>query len=90
MEFARKLVNKDTRIGENLFLGYSPERENPGDKNFSYKKTPKIISGYTKNCKIIIKTIYDLFVKKTVLVEKIEEAELSKLLENLYRVLTLS
>ena len=89
LEFARKLVNKDTRISENLFLGYSPERENPGDKNFSYKKTPKIISGYTKNCKIIIKTIYDLFVKKTVLVEKIEEAELSKLLENLYRAVNI-
>ena len=42
-----------------------------------------------KNCKMIIKNIYELFVKKTVLVEKIEEAELSKLLENLYRAINI-
>ena len=47
-EFSQKLINKDTVIGKNLFLGYSPERENPGDNNFSYQKTPKVISGYSK------------------------------------------
>jgi len=88
-EFSKKLISKETVIGKNLFLGYSPERENPGDNNFSYQKTPKVISGYSKNCKMIIKNIYDLFVKKTVLVEKIEEAELSKLLENLYRAINI-
>ena len=50
----RKYVNKillknDLIIGKNIFVGYSPERENPGDKSFSYNKTPKVISGYTKN-----------------------------------------
>ena len=88
-EFAKKIIKKNINIGKNFFLGYSPERENPGDKNFSYKKTPKVISGYTKNCKIIVKNIYDLFVKKTVLVKNIEEAELSKLLENLYRAVNI-
>jgi UDP-N-acetyl-D-glucosamine dehydrogenase len=88
-ELTQKLLNKKTIIGKNLFIGYSPERENPGDKNFSYTKTPKVISGYTKNCKKIVKKIYDLFVKKTILVDKIEEAELSKLLENLYRAVNI-
>ena len=37
LEFAKKLNSEKFTIGEDLFLGYSPERENPGDKNFSYK-----------------------------------------------------
>ncbi|WP_435163202.1 nucleotide sugar dehydrogenase [Candidatus Pelagibacter bacterium nBUS_25] len=88
-EFGNKIIKKNFNLGKNLFLGYSPERENPGDKNFSYKSTPKVISGYSDNCKIIIKNIYNLFVKRTVLVNKIEEAELSKLLENLYRAVNI-
>jgi UDP-N-acetyl-D-glucosamine dehydrogenase len=88
-EFAKILVSKKFVIGENIFIGYSPERENPGDKNFSYKKTPKVISGYTDNCLLLIKIIYNFFVKKLVIVEKIEEAELSKILENLYRAVNI-
>ncbi len=88
-EFGKKIIKKNFYLGKNLFLGYSPERENPGDKNFSYRSTPKVISGYSDNCKLIIKSIYNLFVKKTVLVNKIEEAELSKLLENLYRAVNI-
>ena len=88
-EFGNKIIKKNFNLGKNLFLGYSPERENPGDKNFSYRSTPKVISGYSDNCKIIIKNIYNLFVKRTVLVNKIEEAELSKLLENLYRAVNI-
>lgn len=88
-EFTKILVSKKFIIGENIFIGYSPERENPGDKNFSYKKTPKVISGYTDNCLLLIKIIYNFFVKKLVVVEKIEEAELSKILENLYRAVNI-
>ncbi len=53
------------------------------------KKTPKVISGYTDNCLLLIKIIYNFFVKKLVVVEKIEEAELSKILENLYRAVNI-
>ncbi len=88
-EFGNKIKKKNFYFGKNLFLGYSPERENPGDKNFSYRSTPKVISGYSDNCKLIIKSIYNLFVKRTVLVNKIEEAELSKILENLYRAVNI-
>ena len=70
-------------------MGYSPERENPGDSRFSYLTTPKIVSGFTKNCKIIINHVYKVFVKKTIVVNRIEEAELSKLLENLYRAVNI-
>ncbi len=88
-EFAKIIINKRLKIGKNIFLGYSPERENPGDKKFSYNTTPKVISGYTSNCLLLIKIIYSFFVKKLVLTKKIEEAELSKLLENLYRAVNI-
>ncbi len=75
--------------GKNIFLGYSPERENPGDKNFSYKKTPKIISGYTPSCLKVMENIYSHIIKKLVKAKNIESAEASKLLENLYRAVNI-
>tara|TARA_B100002051_G_scaffold266686_1_gene294143 strand:- start:3221 stop:4531 length:1311 start_codon:yes stop_codon:yes gene_type:complete len=80
-----KFVERDFVIGENLYVGYSPERENPGDKNFSYKTTPKVISGYSKNCLKIVDQIYKHIANKRVVANTIEAAEASKLLENLYR-----
>ena len=77
--------NKDYIIGSNIFFGYSPERENPGDKNFSYKKTPKVISGYTSKCLKLVDKIYDCITKRNYTCKTLEEAEASKLLENLYR-----
>ncbi len=87
--FLTRIINNNIKIGENFFIGYSPERENPGDKNFSYDNTPKVVSGYTPNCRKIINLVYSTFVKKIISVEQIEEAELSKLLENLYRAVNI-
>ena len=87
----RKLANKivfddnELEIGKNIFFGYSPERENPGDKTFSYYKTPKVISGYTDLCSRLVKLVYKNITKKTFSCNTLEEAETSKLLENLYR-----
>ena len=38
------------KIGENFYIGYSPEREDPGNKNFSTQTIPKVVSGHTQNC----------------------------------------
>ncbi|MFQ6678842.1 MAG: UDP-N-acetyl-D-glucosamine dehydrogenase, partial [Fidelibacterota bacterium] len=37
-------------IGETFYVGYSPEREDPGNKDFSTKTIPKVVSGFTQNC----------------------------------------
>ncbi len=79
------IKQKKFKIGENFFVGYSPERENPGDKNFTYKKTPKVISGFSKNCLSLMDALYKHIIKKRVKSDDISSAELSKLLENLYR-----
>ncbi len=85
VELIKMIKKKDLSIGDNFFVGYSPERENPGDKNFSYKKTPKVISGYTKNCLSMVDSLYKHITKKRVKSDNLNSAELSKLLENLYR-----
>ena len=88
-EFYKKFKLQKFLIGKNIFLGYSPERENPGDKKFSYQSTPKVVSGYTNNCTILTDCVYKHIVKKTVKAKDLKSAETSKLLENLYRAVNI-
>ena len=81
----KKYIQNKFNIGKNFFLGYSPEREDPGNKKFNITNTPKIISGYTKNCLKVVETFYKSFVKKTYPVSSVEAAEFTKLYENTYR-----
>jgi UDP-N-acetyl-D-glucosamine dehydrogenase len=81
--------NNNFKIGTDFYIGYSPERENPGDKNFSYKKTAKVVSGYTNNCLVLASLSYECIVKTIVKAKNIETAETSKLLENVYRAVNI-
>lgn len=74
-------------VGKNVFLGYSPEREDPGNKKFSVlkKNIPKVISGYTNNCLEIVEAFYKIITNKVYRVKSIKTAEFTKLLENIYR-----
>ena len=72
-------------IGKNFFIGYSPERENPGSNDYKFSEIPKIISGHTNNCLEIANALYRIVVKKTVKANQIEVAETSKIFENVYR-----
>ena len=85
VDLIKKFNLKNLKLGEDIFISYSPERENPGDKSFNYQKTPKLVSGYSKKCLYISKKLYSLIVKKVIPTRSIEVAETSKLLENLYR-----
>jgi len=85
----KKILEKKFILGENFYLGYSPERENPGDKTFSYATTPKVISGVTKRCLAVLDLVYSFIVKKVIKVKSVEIAETSKLLENLYRAVNI-
>jgi len=76
---------KNFTVGKNFFLGYSPEREDPGSKKFNIYNTPKIVSGYTKDCLKIINSLYSNIIKKTVVSKNIKNAEASKIFENIYR-----
>jgi len=80
-------VVKDAKfdVGKDFFVGYSPEREDPGNTNYTTKTIPKIISGYTKNCLEITKLLYDKIVDTTVPVSLPRVAEMTKIFENIHR-----
>ena len=78
-----KELNK-FKIGEDIFLSYSPERENPGSK-MPFENVTKVTSGYSRQCTILSEAVYKKIIKKVVLANTLEEAEMTKLLENIYR-----
>lgn len=85
-----KDLNNKFLLGKEYFLSYSPERENPGDKKFNFKNTPKIVSGIEKNSLSICKLIYSMIVNKVNPAKSIKIAEASKLLENIYRSINIA
>lgn len=78
---------KKFKVGKNIFLGYSPEREDPGNKNYSILKNnlSKVVSGYSESCRNIVKAIYEQVSNEVYLCSDIKTAEFTKLLENIYR-----
>lgn len=72
-------------VGKNIHLSYSPEREDPGNKLFNLKNTPKVISGYSKKCLKLSKEIYSIVCNEVVELPSLEAAELCKLIENIQR-----
>ncbi|MBM4276413.1 MAG: nucleotide sugar dehydrogenase [Deltaproteobacteria bacterium] len=73
------------KIGKDFFLGYSPEREDPGNKGFTTSQIPKVVSGVTPSCKKTATALYRQAIQKIVPVSSPRVAELTKLLENIYR-----
>lgn len=73
------------KTGEDFYLAYSPERENPGDKVYTTEKIPKVVGGVTPRCRRVAKTLYDQVVVKTIPVSSPKVAEATKLMENIFR-----
>ncbi len=86
-----QVPNSDSRfiIGENFFIGYSPEREDPGNKHYTTRTIPKVVSGFTPNCLEITQTLYDQVVDTTVPVSSPRVAEMTKILENIHRAVNI-
>ena len=74
------------KLNKSFFVGYSPERINPGDKNHSVEKIIKVISGSNKDTTLIIGKIYKRIIKAGIFyAESIEVAETAKAIENAQR-----
>jgi UDP-N-acetyl-D-glucosamine dehydrogenase len=73
------------RCGADFLAGYSPERINPGDPVFGLANTPKVVSGVDAASLAAMRAFYGSFVEKLVPLDRPEEAELTKLLENTFR-----
>ncbi len=89
-ELREILERSGLKAGEDFFLAFSPEREDPGNKQFSTSQIPKIVGGYTNKCLEVAKTLYDQIVVKTVPVSSTKVAEAAKLLENIYRAVNIA
>jgi UDP-N-acetyl-D-glucosamine dehydrogenase len=76
-------------IGEDFFLVYSPEREDPGNPNFSTHSIPKVVGGSTPACRLVGERLYSAAVDKVVPVSSTQAAELTKLLENIHRAVNI-
>ena len=70
------------KAGEDFFVGYSPERIDPGNEVWKFKNTPKVISGINNVSTEKIQSFYESIIDETVLVKGTKEAEMVKLLEN--------
>ena len=75
----------ELKAGEDFFVGYSPERIDPGNEVWKFKNTPKVISGINNVSTEKIQSFYESIIDETVLVKGTKEAEMVKLLENTYR-----
>ena len=73
------------RCGHDFFLGYSPERIDPGNAKFGFVNTPKVVSGCDADSLAAVDAFYSALVERTVPVGSTAEAELVKLLENTFR-----
>ena len=71
--------------GEDFLLGYSPERIDPGNKEWTFKNTPKIVSGINKKSLEKISKFYKSIIDEVIEVSGTREAEMVKLIENTYR-----
>ncbi|WP_235616014.1 MULTISPECIES: nucleotide sugar dehydrogenase [Metasolibacillus] len=73
-------------VGKNSFVAYSPERIDPGNRNFNVTNTPKVIGGMTSHCQEMSKLFYEEALQTKVhCVSTPEIAEMEKLLENTFR-----
>lgn len=71
--------------GKDFYVGYSPERIDPGNKTWGFVETPKVVSGINSSSLERVQAFYDDLIDQTVAVQGTKEAELTKLLENTFR-----
>ncbi|MEK9570381.1 MAG: nucleotide sugar dehydrogenase, partial [Paracoccaceae bacterium] len=79
------IVDRGLSIGEDFFLVYSPEREDPGNVDFDTKSVPKIVAGMTAVCSEVGVAAYQKIVNSIVPVSSTQTAEMVKLVENIHR-----
>ena len=77
------------KVGDDFFLCFSPERVDPGNLKWQTKNTPKVLGGVSERCSELGQRVYELFIDTVVKVSSPEAAELTKLLENTFRMINI-
>lgn len=89
-EIVPLVQGKGWEVGKDIFVAYSPERINPGQKVHKLEDIPKIVGGETKLCTNYAKEIYESVFNKVINVSSSKVAEVSKLVENAQRLINIS
>lgn len=77
------------KVGKDFFLGFSPERVDPGREDWTTVDTPKVVGGITSACTEVVQVYYQQAMDTVVPVTSAEVAEMSKLLENTFRMVNI-
>lgn len=88
-EMRPRIETSGLKVGDNIFLVYSPEREDPGNPNFHTQTIPKVCGGDTEACQQIGVALYERIIDKVVSVSSTRAAEMTKLLENIHRAVNI-
>jgi UDP-N-acetyl-D-glucosamine dehydrogenase len=88
-ELKPRIESRGFKVGSDIFLVFSPEREDPGRKDFSTKTIPKVVGGCTKECLEVGLALYGGVIDKVVPVSSTKAAEMTKLLENIHRAVNI-
>jgi len=88
--YLARFARTGLRAGEDFFLVFSPEREDPANPNFTTKTIPKLVGGITPACSEVGAVLYGEVVDRVVPVSSPEVAESAKLLENIYRAVNIA
>ncbi|MDA6067149.1 nucleotide sugar dehydrogenase [Idiomarina abyssalis] len=88
-ELLPRVEKTGLKVGHDIFLVYSPEREDPGNPNFNTQTIPKVVGGHTEDCREVGIALYRQAIDKIVPVSSTKAAELTKLLENIHRAVNI-
>ncbi len=84
------LESSGLKAGKDFYLAYSPEREDPGNKQYPTGSIPKVVGGLTEACLDLACGLYEIAIVNTVPVSTVEAAEATKILENVYRCINIA
>ncbi|MFT6045957.1 MAG: UDP-N-acetyl-D-glucosamine dehydrogenase [Arenicella sp.] len=89
-ELQPRIEAQGFNVGEDFFLVYSPEREDPGNPDFNTHSIPKVCGGTTSACQEVGALFYGKIIEKVVSVSSTKAAEMTKILENTYRAVNIA
>ena len=84
-----QLQDKGLKVGRDFYLAFAPERIDPGNK-MPFSKIPKVVGGITKECTKIATLFYGQFIEKVFPVSSARTAEMTKIVENTFRLINIS
>lgn len=88
-ELLPRVQSAGLQVGADIFLVYSPEREDPGNQDFETRTIPKVVGGHTSSCLEAGKALYEQAIDQVVPVSSTKAAEMTKLLENIHRAVNI-